>query len=304
MTAASVNIVANGHAKGMVEPEERDAFRAEVAQRLPGANILFTDASTDVTETARQAVRDGARVVVAGGGDGTCNAVANALLGTEATLGVIPLGTLNHFAQDLGIPVTIPEALDCLAAGHTRTIDVGKVNERAFVNNSGLGLYPDIVFNREERQRKGASKWPAAFSEGLRAFLRYKLLTLRVDVDGRKLIRRTPAVFVGNNEYIMEGVIAAKRTTLSGGVLSLYIPHPSARLGLLWFSIRALFGSPKNDADFDKVIACDFTIETKMSRLRVSIDGEVTTMQTPLKYQSLPGALRVIAPAVTPATSA
>lgn len=300
---APIEIIANGNAGSLLAPDARETFLEQVRTTLPTAHVTFLDGSQNPVDIARRAIDNGATIVVAGGGDGTVNAVASAVFecaarGIEATLGVLPLGTLNHFAHDVGIPAEVPEALQVIAHGHSRQIDVGQVNERIFVNNSGLGLYPDMVFNREERQRKGASKWPAAFSEGVRAFMRYKLLTLQVTVDGRSLNRRTPAVFVGNNEYTMQGTIAAERPSLSDGILSLYIPHPTSRARLIVFSLHALFGNPESSAEFDRINTTEFTINCTKKQLRVSIDGEVTTMDTPLAYRTLPGALRVLAPAV------
>ena len=114
----------------------------------------MTAKDEDVSELVRAAVRRGATVVAAGGGDGTVNAVASVLVGTETTLGVLPLGTLNHFAKDIGIPLEMEEALAVLRDGKVQHVDVGTVSDRIFINNSGLGLYPDMVFNRERRQNR------------------------------------------------------------------------------------------------------------------------------------------------------
>src|SRR5581483_6186931 len=106
--------------------------------------------------------RDKPPVIVAAGGDGTLNAVASALVGTDIALGVLPMGTLNHFAKDLKIPLDVAHAARAIAEGHTKTVDVGVVNGRIFVNNSSLGLYPHIVRARELKQhRPGWGKWTA-----------------------------------------------------------------------------------------------------------------------------------------------
>src|SRR5205823_8463154 len=116
--------------------------------------------------------------------------------------GVLPLGTLNHFAKDLGIPLELPDAVRNLVSGQPMAVDVGEVNGRIFLNNSGLGLYPDIVHDREKQQRRlGRGKWPAAVWAALAALRRFPFLSMRVTADGQRLARRTPFVFIGNNAY-------------------------------------------------------------------------------------------------------
>ena len=124
---------------------------------------------------AREAVESGAMRVLVAGGDGTANAVAGALVGSAVTLGILPLGTLNHLAKDLGIPLTLEEAIDTAVHGEELLIDVGMVNGRAFLNNSSLGIYPHLVRHRDrQRQHPG---WSRGIS-GLRAAWRV-FVTLR-----------------------------------------------------------------------------------------------------------------------------
>ena len=100
---------------------------------------------------------------MAGGGDGTVNTVASAVIDTDKTFGVLPLGTLNHFAKDLHIPLDLEAAARTIIAGHTTQVDVGEVNDEIFLNNSSLGLYPRLVQKRKKKQRLGSRKWAAFF---------------------------------------------------------------------------------------------------------------------------------------------
>ena len=295
---STIQIIANGGAKVMVDVNARESFAAQVQSVLPGARLDFIDEHHDAPSLVKAAMARGSTTIAAGGGDGTVNSIASELVGTNVALGVIPLGTLNHFAKDVGVPTEIEDALRVLADGRVTNVDVGTVADRIFLNNSGLGLYPDMVHNRERRQKRGASKWPSMIIESAKAFRRYRLLRLHIEVDGTAVVRRTPAVFVGNNDYSLEGTWASKRTSISDGKLCLYIPHPRSRLGLVWFSLRALFGNPKPGTDFDKFIAAEFTIGSRHKKLRVSIDGEVTALNTPLEYAVRPGALRVMVPQI------
>jgi len=240
---------------------------------------------------------------VAGGGDGTINAVASKMVDSGVPFGVLPMGTLNHFAKDLGIPLELESAVRNLAEGRPRAVDVGEVNDRIFLNNSGLGLYPDMVHDREKQQRRlGRGKWLAALWAGVAALRRFPFLSMRLIVDGQRLARRTPFVFIGNNVYTMEGLSIGERERLDGGVLSLHVAQHPTRLGLLRFAIGALLGRLGDERDFDIVQAAEMEIETRRRQLRVATDGEVTTMDAPLRYRIRPGALQVLVPAAEPTT--
>lgn len=121
--------------------------------------ITMLRGDDDLAHAMTAAIADGVQIVAAGGGDGTINAVVNAIAGHDITLGVLPLGTLNHFAKDLGIPIALEDAARVIIAGHTSHVDVGEVNGRAFLNNSSLGLYPRIVQLRERYRARGIRKW-------------------------------------------------------------------------------------------------------------------------------------------------
>ncbi|MGB7922248.1 MAG: diacylglycerol kinase family protein [Pyrinomonadaceae bacterium] len=261
------------------------------------ARIRLATSGSDIVELARRAARDHTQTIVAGGGDGTISAVASTLVGTDKTLGVLPLGTLNHFAKDLNIPLDMEGAARIIMEGHTARVDVGEVNGRIFVNNSSLGLYPSIVRRREKQQeRLGRGKWPAFMWAMLTVLRRYPFLAVRLSTDEQRMLRRTPFVFVGNNEYEMENFNVGARSCLDAGKLSLYVAHRTGRLGLLRFAWRALFGGLRNEKDFDAVCTEQVWIETRRKRLHVATDGEVTIMETPLHYKVRPGALRVLVP--------
>jgi diacylglycerol kinase family enzyme len=238
-------------------------------------------------------------VVVAGGGDGTINAVAAVLADhPHMAFGVLPLGTLNHFAKDAGIPLELDDAIATIANGSRRRVDLGEVNGRIFLNNSSLGLYPDIVREREkQQQRLGRGKWLAACWATLQAFKRYPFLNvaLRMD-DGARHVRSTPFVFVGNNEYMMEGFNLGARPSLDQGRLCLYMAQRPGRLELLRLGWCALRGRLRQERDFDVLRAGSMEITTRERRVRVAIDGEVTVMSSPLRYRIRPAALNVIVP--------
>ena len=186
------------------------------------ARVTLASSGDELTAAARAALKDGLQTVVAGGGDGTINAVASVLADTGIAFGVLPLGTLNHFAKDVGIPLQLDEAIANIATGARKKIDVGEVNDRIFLNNSSLGLYPDIVRDREKQQsRLGRGKWLAALWATIGALRRYPFLSVRLSLDdGSDHARRTPFVFIGNNLYTMQGFSVGARAALDGGKLT------------------------------------------------------------------------------------
>jgi YegS/Rv2252/BmrU family lipid kinase len=265
------------------------------------ARISLAENGSEIVKLAKRAVEEKCRPIVAGGGDGTINAIAAQLLSTNLPLGVLPLGTLNHFAKDMKIPLDLKDAARTILEGRAVRVDVGEVNGRMFLNNSSLGLYPSIVHRREQQQeRLGRGKWPAFVWAALSVLRRYPFLDVRLRIEGKEeekeLVRRTPFVFVGNNEYEMESFNVGARNCLDAGHLSLYIAHRTGRLGLVRLAWRALFGGLRDEDDFDALCTKEIRIETKRKRLHVATDGEVTIMRTPLNYRVLPRALEVIVP--------
>jgi diacylglycerol kinase family enzyme len=141
----------------------------------------------------------GADAIVAGGGDGTVNAIASILAGGPTPLGVLPLGTLNHFAKVLQIPMDLVKAVETVAKGHVTRVDMGRVNNHIFLNNSSIGFYPNIVERREQLRAEGRRKWPAFFRAVLEMLRRETEVSVRLEVEGRQIVSRTPFVFIGNN---------------------------------------------------------------------------------------------------------
>jgi len=300
----SIAIIIN-HQAG--SSEEVDTARIEEALRAGGFDPAVTLASdgSKIVDAARKAISEGADIVVAGGGDGTINAVASELVGTGIVLGVLPMGTLNHFAKDLGIPIDLDRALQTIVAGRELAIDVAEVNGKCFLNNSSIGIYPDLVKYRESQQRRfGKSKWTAFLWACINTVRRYPFLDVQLKVDGESLTRHTPFVFIGNNEYSIDGFDIGERKTLSAGTLSLYVSQRTGRVGLLGFAVRALFGRLRQARDFDAVLSDEVVIRSRIERMRVSTDGEVAMMETPLKYRIRAGALTVIVPVAAESPSA
>jgi diacylglycerol kinase family enzyme len=296
--AEPIPVIVNASAGNGSNPDWAEGLQEKFAAAGLQVQVLVMQQGSEIAPAVAAAVKRGADLVVAGGGDGTVSAGAAGLVGTGVTLGVLPMGTLNHFAKDLAIPLEQAQAIAVIAGGRRLDVDVGEVNGRIFINNSGLGLYPDIVRDREQRQRRlGHGKWRALLEASIAAARRYPVLSVQIEVDGKTLTRRTPFVFIGNNEYTMEGFDIGERAALDRGQLSLYLTHRMGRFGLLHLAFMALFRRLDQARDFDMLTASGFVVNTHHQRLRVSTDGEVNLMQTPLSYRIRAGALRVLVPA-------
>src|SRR5258708_12993481 len=197
---------------GSFTDETREQITAAFARTGLEARIVAAT-GPEIKGAAEKAASAG-DTLVAAGGDGTVSTVAAGAVTSGATFGVIPLGTLNHFARDAGIPADVDAAVATLAAGHAALLDTGELNGRTYVNNASFGFYARIVRERQLEQRRGHAKWIALAIGLARAWRRYHQMTVRLTVDGQALARRTPFVFVANGEYAGEGATLAPRPPL------------------------------------------------------------------------------------------
>ena len=292
--ARRVALVVNAAAGKGCTPEEREATAQVLRDAGLEVDLLEARNGADLTSTAKEAVRDGYETIVAAGGDGTVNAIASALAGTSAALGVLPMGTLNHFAKAIGLPLARAEAARTIVEGRRARVDVGEVNGQVFVNNSSIGLYPNFVMKR--RRHPSRMRW-GGFAWALSTVLsRHSVLDVRLTLDEVTQSRRTPLVFVGNNKYNIEGFELGTRERLDESCLSIYLTQRHGRWPLLGIAFRALFGQLHQLDDFEALAAHRVTVETRHQRMAVAVDGEVKIMEMPLEYRSWPGALEVLVP--------
>ena len=252
----------------------------------------------ELDPAARRAGAEGFDTVIAGGGDGTLNTIANALAGGPVAFGVLPLGTHNHFAKELNVPLELDPAVAALARGVTRDLDVGEVNGRIFLNFSGLGLHPMVVKHRDaQREALGRRKFVAMFFALLSVLRRLPVLRARIWFGDTMVRRITPSVIVCNNAHQMEVFGLAGISYPDRGMLNVYLARATKWYGVVWLIIRAAFRTLDTARNFEAMVLPEFTVETKSRHARVSIDGEVTDLRTPLVYRVRRGGLRVIVPA-------
>ncbi|WP_174285873.1 diacylglycerol kinase family protein [Sphingomonas bacterium] len=239
-----------------------------------------------------------ARLIVVGGGDGTLGCAANELAGRDTALGILPLGTHNHLAGALGIPTALSDAVKLFADPAIRAIDIVRVNGRAFVNNASIGFYPVMVEGRDARRElHSVPKWVAAIPAGIDALRRLRHHRLRLSHDAGDHAVATPMLFVGNNRYSLEAGQLGKRNALDKGMMSVFAVASHRRLALIGFALRTLVGRADMAADFAELTeTATLTVEGRSRHVRIALDGEVTRLRMPLRFETLAGGLRVVAP--------
>lgn len=278
---------------------QRDDIAKQIANLTKGiadVDILEAGEGEQLETLVDRAVAAHSDIVVAVGGDGTVSAVASKLAGTDIAMGVLPLGTLNHFAKDLNIPPELEKAIATVLHGNVAAVDVAEVSGRVFVNNSSLGLYPQIVLRRQALQRGGQGKWMAFLQASLAVFKRHSFMTVRLKADAKEMVRRTALVFVGNNLYTLSGLDAGTRESVTTGKLCLYVTRHQSRWSLALLAIKSLSGRLERGADLDALSTEGLIIDVQRPVVNVALDGEVVAMKPPLHYRARPGALRVLTP--------
>jgi len=243
----------------------------------------------------------GDELMVVGGGDGTVSAAASALIGTRTMLGILPLGTLNHFARDLGIPTKLEEAIQLIVDRPEREVDIAEMNDRIFINNSAIGLYPLMVLDRDlQRKRLGRSKRLAMLVASLRTLARFGHQRLTLTVNEEKAKVDTPLLFVGNNDYRIDIGAPGQRDSIDNGRLSVFVMRKKTRVSFVAASIRALFNRTRGDDMVQLEGVTRLRVSSGKRSLAVSLDGEVVRAEPPLDYKIRRKALRVIAPILEP----
>ncbi len=280
-----------------------DAVADRIVQAFAAADHVVDIRAADgpsVMVTAASAIEAGSEVIVAAGGDGTVSAVAAAVAGTGATLGVLPLGTLNHFAKDLGLPLDLNKAAEVVAAGQTRSIDIAELNGRSFLNTASIGVYSRLLAERTARERGGRTKWIAHASATVSAMATYRPVHALVQDDTRSNRVVTPFVFVGNNEYQLSGWELGGRRRLTDGRLHVCMAPGMSRGGVARLVVAAAFGRIHMIDGFESFLSSRVDVDVTMLRVQVSLDGEVIPFDAPLRFRSRPSGLRVLAPPESP----
>ena len=296
--ADGVPLILNGGGGAMLRGGE--ALIGQVRQALEAVGVATRPIRVDgarLIDAVTVAARAAPPMLIVGGGDGTLSSVAGVLADDDVPLAILPLGTLNHLARDLGIPGDIDAAAAVIGAGRTMRVDLGEVNGRVFVNNCSIGIYPAWVRDRDAERRRGLPKWLASVPAAWRTLARLRHHRLRVTIEGNPTRIITPLLFVGNNAYSLDPGALGQRRTLQDGLLSIHALKNCTRLGLVAFAARLLVGRIDPDRDFALIgEGAAVTVEAHARSIALGIDGEYVRLRTPLGFRIRPGALPVIVP--------
>ncbi|NYT85224.1 diacylglycerol/lipid kinase family protein [Pollutimonas harenae] len=312
--------VLNGTSGGNDSSTTRQAI--ESAMQVVGRTFrLFVigepnDLATTVQEAVDTALAKNG-IVVAVGGDGTINAVAGVALASDCVFGAIPQGTFNYFGRTHGIPEEITGALDDLLQGEPTPVQVGLVNDKVFLVNASVGLYPDLLEDREAfKQRYGRSRLVAMWSALVTALSNNRYLNLEVDTEGERAHLRVTTLFIGNNRLQLEQVGMREAEVLEQGKLAAIAVNHVGTLSMLWLAVRGALGR-LGDADNvtgfsfgSLVVAPSGLLRRQRSasqagpvkgegrhskrRIKVAADGEIMWLQTPLQFRVAPKPLLLI----------
>ena len=273
-----------------------DAKALIEAAKAANLEVVEITPELDCAAEVRERARRGVKLFIAAGGDGTVHHVVQAVAQTDSVLAVIPAGTYNHFARDLGIPLEWSAALDVALHGATRQIDAARINDRYFINNVSLGLYPEMVARREERGRD-YPRWKARIYAFYRTMRKYPHVTLSVEANAQQEVIRTHVFLVSNNSYDLERFgIEAPREKLTEGKLSVYWLSHRTRWQLARLVARYMAGRVREIPGFTAFRTTQMRVQSSRTHLKVGIDGELFTLEAPLTLVSVPRSVAVRVP--------
>lgn len=307
-TRAAPLVVVFNPGSGSGDPAaQRGAIRRAGAAAGRVLQLLEVDAENPLPLLAgkalRQALSTGA-IVVAAGGDGTLNALAQTVVGSGCAFGVLPLGTFNYFARNHGIPTGLDAALGVLLSETARPVQVGLVNERVFLVNASLGLYPRLLQDREAWKHKLGRSRVVAFGAGLATLLRgHRNLRLDIELDGLRHEIRTPTLFVGNNALQLEQLgCHAEARAIDAGRLAGIALRPLSRASLLALTLRGAAGRLAEAAPVENFAFESLEVRPRRAfgawpRMLVATDGEILRLPMPLRFRVGPDPLWLIRPA-------
>lgn len=277
---------------------DADAIRRAMGVFGPEAELReWSDEGETLDATVRHAIRDGFGTIVAAGGDGTVMGVAQAMLGSDRRMAVLPLGTFNYFARGLGLPEDPEAAARAILGGGTHPISVGTVNGKVFLNNASLGIYPSILKAREDVYRRFGRRRIAAHWSVIKTFLRFQRpMQVAVRADGEARRYRTPLIFIARSAFQLESFGLHGAQDISDDRFAMFVARDGGRLALFRLAWRLVQKRIEVGRDVDYLAAREIEVETQNRKPLVAFDGEKSRMRAPLTFRILPAALQIVVP--------
>ena len=278
-----------------------DALRA--AGRQGDVRFVRPDALAQEARAAAATALATRSAVVAVGGDGTINAVAQAAHAAGSAMGVVPLGTFNYVARTHGISTEPAEAAQMLMHAVPVPVQVGTVNDRVFLVNASLGLYPALLEDRETyKARFGRSRWVAMGAACMTLLRGHRQLRLLIDEGGEVREVRTPTLFVGNNRLQLEQVgvnlSAHPARVLDDGRIAAVMLKPIGTLTMAWLMLRGAMGSLGEADSVESFAFQRMVVQPRRRKIKVAFDGEIARMRTPLEFRVAAQPLYLLKPSL------
>jgi YegS/Rv2252/BmrU family lipid kinase len=272
----------------------------EMAFTAHGWQVEFVLAGRhDLRSRTRQTVAQAPGTIVVAGGDGTINTVASACVEAKRPLGLVPAGTFNYIARNLGVPTEVSQAVSMIVNGEVRQVDVGEINGRIFLNNAGIGLYAQMLERREQDKRRFGRSRTIAFFSGMRSLLSaHQPYTVELMADGQMARHLTTTLFFGCNALQLEDFNIAAAECLRHQKLAVLSLKLRSRWEVTVAACAALMGRLDEVDTVNTFCASTVRVQTRRRALKVAIDGEIVLLRSPLDVTLQPGALQVFAPAV------
>lgn len=281
--------------------QERETLARIFREAGRECEFLLLGEAGSLAETARRAVakaRECGGVVVAAGGDGTINGVAQIVLGSGVTFGVLPQGTFNYFGRAHGVPQETDAAAAALLRATVQEVQVGLVNDRVFLVNGSLGLYPKLLEEREAMKSQLGRSRAVAMLAALRTLLRKQIpQRLVIECDGATRVLRTPTLFVGNNALQLDRLGFKEAEALQRGQLAAVVMRPGGLFSMLAMMLRGLMGRLGDAEKVDAFAFRSLTVSSRRKRVfKVATDGEIHWLTAPLVFRVAPEPLRLLVP--------
>jgi diacylglycerol kinase family enzyme len=295
--ANSIEVILNARAGSQDTQKPR-----EVLEKVFGGSGrsfgICVASGEEIDRVVNQKVQSDCEVLVAGGGDGTVCAVAKAAQKNNKTIGVLPLGTFNYFANNLGIPHNVEEAARVILDGNTVCASVLDLDGRLILNNTSIGIHPAVLLRRRKLYRRwGRNQLNAYLSVLLTAFQPPPRIRVRLASDNGEVIRETPLVLICSNAFQIETFRLIGKECLADGKFAVYIAHMADRATIFGLGLRTAFRRLRPEIDYEVICGSDVKIESLRDRhFQAAVDGELERLESPLRFRIAPDKVRVLAP--------
>ena len=296
-------IVMNAASGSSDARERREGIESVLREAGQRYEILATESPEQIESVAKQAAEQAQKqqgAIIVAGGDGTINTVAQVALPTGCLFGILPQGTFNYSGRAHNIPLETRAAAQALTNARIKRVQVGMLNDRVFLVNASVGLYPQLLQDREAyKQQYGRNRAVAMWAGLMTLMHEHRQLTLEIEHDDRIELVRTPTVFVGNNPLQLEQIGLSEADAVERRRLAALIVKPISSSALVWLAVRGALGrlgDAANVRDFEFRTMTVSPLIRNQKTIKVAADGEIWQASVPLKFTVAPQSLNLLVP--------